>query len=99
MLVFPALSTIAHLTFSLVHPPPLPKVQVQYMRTVCGWKVGVGVLSCVGDHILQEFNSLFLTDSEPTKLFYQPKQKFRRGGGLSNMNSCSKVPLQVNGFR
>jgi hypothetical protein len=29
---------------------------------------GVGELSCVGDHILQELNTLFLTRSEPTKL-------------------------------
>jgi hypothetical protein len=40
-------------------PPPLPEVKVQNIRTVCGWKGGV--LSCVGDHILQEFNTLFLT--------------------------------------
>ncbi len=64
-------------------PPPLPKVKVQYtvyrVQTVCGWKVGVGVLSCV--HILQ---------------LYQPKQKLRRGGGLRQINTCRKVPLQVN---
>jgi hypothetical protein len=34
------------LTFSLVHlphPSPLPKVNVQYIQTVCGWE-GVGVV-------------------------------------------------------
>jgi hypothetical protein len=35
-------------TFSLTSPTPspLPKVDVQYIQTVCGWG-GVGVLSCV----------------------------------------------------
>jgi hypothetical protein len=36
-------------------PIPLSKVKLQYIEAVCGWE-GVGwVLSCVGDHILQEF--------------------------------------------
>ncbi len=35
-------------------PLPLPKVKMQYVQKVCGGG-GVGVLSCVGDHILQEF--------------------------------------------
>jgi hypothetical protein len=42
---------------------PVPKVQVQ---TVCGGGGGgKGALSCVGDHILQEFNTLFLTRFKP----------------------------------
>jgi hypothetical protein len=52
----------------------------------------VGVLSCVVDHILQEF----LTSSEPTKFLDHPKQKPRREGGLRQINTCSKVSLQVN---
>jgi hypothetical protein len=51
-------------TFSLTSPTPLPlpKVifKVQYIQTECGCG-GWGVLSCVVDHILQEFNTLFLT--------------------------------------
>jgi hypothetical protein len=55
---------------------PLPKVKVENIQTVCGWQgVGVGVLSCVGDHILHEFNTQFLTRLEPTKLLHHPKQK------------------------
>jgi len=55
----PALRTIASLTFSLVHfthPSPLPKIKVQYSiyRQCVAGRGGV-VLSCVGDHILQEF--------------------------------------------
>ncbi len=46
-------------------PPPLPKVQrTVYTDRGSGWAGSVvgggGVLSCVGDHILQEFNTLFL---------------------------------------
>jgi hypothetical protein len=45
--------------------PPLPKVNVQYIQTEYGCGGGGGgarmVLSCVVDHILQEFNTLFLT--------------------------------------
>jgi hypothetical protein len=41
-------------------PAPLPKLNVQYILTVCGcW--GGGVLNCVVDQILQEFYTLFLT--------------------------------------
>ncbi len=49
-------------TFCLTSPtpPPLPKVNAQYIQTVCCCGGGV-VLSCVVDHILQEFNTLFLT--------------------------------------
>jgi hypothetical protein len=44
-------------------PPPPPPSQSQstvYMYRQCDWE-GVGVLSCVEDHILQEFHNLFLT--------------------------------------
>ncbi len=37
--------------------------------------------------------------SEPRKLLYLPKQKPRRGGGLRQINTCRKVPLQVYFFR
>jgi hypothetical protein len=48
-------------TFSLNSTsPPLPKQNVQYIQTVCGCGGGWGVSSCVVDHILQEFYTLFL---------------------------------------
>ncbi len=54
-----------------------------------------GLIS-VRDHMLQEFNTLYLTRFvEPTKLLDHPKQKPRRGGGLRQMNTCRQVPLQV----
>jgi hypothetical protein len=44
-------------------PPPLPKVKDSkysiYRQCVAGR--GWGMLSCVGDHILQEFNTMYLT--------------------------------------
>jgi hypothetical protein len=54
----------------------------------------------VGDHILQEFNTLYLTRFKTyKKLLNHPKLKPRRGGGLRQINTCRKVPLQVNFFR
>jgi hypothetical protein len=40
------------------------------------------VLSCVGDHILQEFNTLFLTRFRTYKIALPPQAKPRREGGL-----------------
>jgi hypothetical protein len=61
-------------TFSLTTPtpPPPPPIPSQSKHSV--W----GVLSCVVDHILQEFNTLwdcFWPYSEPTKLLHHPKLK------------------------
>jgi hypothetical protein len=47
-------------------PPHLPCVKVQYIQTVCGWE-GVGALSPVRDHILQKFNTQYLTKFTPNK--------------------------------
>ncbi len=44
---------------SLVHLPPFPKSK--YVYTGSKWLFGGRGLSCVGDHSLQEFNTLFLT--------------------------------------
>jgi hypothetical protein len=93
---------IATLTFSLslVHLPPLPLrfVKEQYLETMCGWE-GVGVLlSPVGDHILQKFNTLYLTRFRNSKLPDHPKRKPRRVEGLGQIITCRKVPLQINIF-
>jgi hypothetical protein len=34
---------------------PLPKLNVEYIQTVCGWGGGGG-LNCAVDHILEEFS-------------------------------------------
>ncbi len=63
-------------TFSLTSPPlPLPTVNVQHIQTLCGCGGGVGVLSCVVDHILQEFNTLFLTRFRNYKIATPPQTK------------------------
>ncbi len=36
--------------------------------------------------------------SEPTKFLDHPKQKPRRGGGLRQIQTCRKVPIEVNFF-
>ncbi len=56
-----------------------------------GWE---GVLSCVRD----QSALCFWPESEPTKLLDHFKQKSRRGGGIRQINTCRKVPLQVNFF-
>jgi hypothetical protein len=52
------------LWFTSPTPPTLPKLKVPRPKVQTLWlgRVG-GVLSCIGDHILQEFkfNALFLT--------------------------------------
>ncbi len=48
------------------------------------------MLSSVGDHII------FLTRFRTYKLLHHYKQNTRRGGGLRQINTSLKVPLQVN---
>jgi hypothetical protein len=56
---------------------------LQKLRTQCvsgrGW--GEGVLSCVGDHIQQEFNTLFLTRIRTYKIARPPQTKNLGGEG------------------
>jgi hypothetical protein len=68
-------------TFSLASPNPslLPKVTYSIFRqcvAVGGGEGGGGVLSCVVDHILQEFNILFVTRFRTYKIATPPKQKW-----------------------
>jgi hypothetical protein len=95
----PALWT-APLTFSLIPPPPpFPPSQSQStVYTDSVWLGGGGrELSCIGD---QEFNTLFLIRFQNLKNCQpnHPKQKPLRGGALRQINTCRKVPLQVNIF-
>jgi hypothetical protein len=64
------------LWFTSPTPPSFPKSKfsIYYMQTVCGWE-GVEVLSCVGDHILQEFNTLLLTRFRTYKIATPPHTK------------------------
>jgi hypothetical protein len=78
---------------------PLPLPPSLCKSSVYTYRQTGRVLSPVGDHILQEFNTPYLSESEPTKLLDHPKQKPRRGGDLSHINTYNKVPMQVNFFR
>ncbi len=57
-----------------VHISPLPCVKVLCVQTVYDWE-GVVVLSPVGDHILQEFNTLNLTRFRTYKIARPPQTK------------------------
>ncbi len=66
--------------FSLVHlpnsPPSLCQSTVYCIQTVCGWEgVGGGGFSRVGYHILQEFNTLYLTRFRTYKIARPPQTK------------------------
>ncbi len=62
-------------TFYLTSNTPLLPSQSKPTLTVCGWGVGGGVLSCVVDQILQEFNTLFLTRFRTYKIATPPQTK------------------------
>jgi hypothetical protein len=57
-----------------LNPPPPSLCQSTEVQTVCGCE-GVGVLSPVGDHILQEFNTLYLTRFRIYKIAMPPQTK------------------------
>ncbi len=69
--------TIVPLTFSLVHPPPSrTSLSQSTVHTDSVWLGGGwGVLSCAGDHILQEFDALFLTRFRTYKISLPPQPK------------------------
>jgi hypothetical protein len=95
----PALWTILLFTSP---PSPLPKVKVQYIQTVCGWEGvgGGGILSCVGDHILQEFTTLYLTRFRTLQnCLTTPEQKPRRGGGPQTDKHPPQSPFKGQFFQ
>jgi hypothetical protein len=65
-----------YLLSDLLPSLPLPKLNVQYIQTVCGCGGGVGgVLNCTVYHILQEFYSQFLTRFRTYKIASPPQTK------------------------
>jgi hypothetical protein len=62
------------LSASTLPPSSFLCVKVQYIQTACGWQ-GVGVLSPVADHILQEFNTLYPTKFTTYKIARPPQTK------------------------
>jgi hypothetical protein len=81
MLVFstPLVNYNAPLIFSVTSStPPLPPSQSKrtvHTESVWLWGVGRGVLSCVVDHILQKFNTLFLTRFRTLNIATPPQTK------------------------
>jgi hypothetical protein len=58
------------------HPSLLPKVKdIEWLRE------GKGVLSCVGDHIHQDLNTLFLNGFRNYKIAIPPQTKTYEGRG------------------
>ncbi len=80
-------------------PFPLPCVKIQYIQAVCCWLWGwgEGVESCERPYSA-DLTFCIWSDSESKILLDHPKQKLRRGGGLRQIKTCRKVPLQVNIF-
>jgi hypothetical protein len=54
---------------------------------------GWGALSPVGDHILQEFNTLYLIRFRTYKLLDHLKQSLGGEGGLRQINTYLKIPF------
>jgi hypothetical protein len=80
---------------TLPSPTPFPVSKYSIYRQCVAGR-GWGELSPVGGHIVQEFNTLYLTRFRNHKIARPPKQKPRRGGVLRQINTCREVPLQVN---
>jgi hypothetical protein len=63
--------------------PPFPKSKYsKYRQCVAGRGWGGGVLSCVGDHILKEFNSVSDQIQNLPNCISTPNKKPGRGWGL-----------------
>ncbi len=85
---------------STLHPPPLTSLCQSTVYTDSVQLGGVGgALSRVGDHIPKECNTPYLTRFRTYKIARPPQTKTQEGGGLRQINTCRKVPLQVNFFR
>ncbi len=62
-----------------------------YRQCVAG--SGWGVFSPIGDHILWEYNTLYLNSLRTYKIARPPKQKPSRGGSLRQINTRRKSPF------
>ncbi len=86
------------LVFSTQPPSLHPSLCQSKVYTDSVW-LGEGgeALSPVGDHILLEFNTLYLTRFRTYKIARPPPQtKTQEGRGPRQKNTCRKVPLKVN---
>jgi hypothetical protein len=75
-------------------PFPVSKYSI-YRQCVAG----KGVLSCVGDHILQELKTLYLTRFRTYKIARPPQTKTLGDRGPQTDKNLPQLPLQANCFR
>ncbi len=79
--------------------PPLPKVKVQYMQTVCGWEGGGGVVGWFWRPYIFRRSLTRSVSNQIQNLqhcFSTQNKTLRRGGGLRQINTCRKVTLKVD---
>jgi hypothetical protein len=57
------------------------------------------MLSPAGDHILQEFNTLYLTRFRTYKIARPPTQTPRRGGGVRQIKHLTQSPYTGQFFK
>ncbi len=81
--------------FSLTSPPPSQSKCTVYRDSVWLWGVGVGVLSCVVDHILQEFNTPFLTRFRTYKISMPPQTKMTSKDNIRGLVSLKSMKTSI----
>ncbi len=81
-----------YLLADLFPPYPLPKLNVQYIQTVCGCGEGGVELYCTVDHILQEIYTLFLTRFRNYKIASPPQTKMASKDDIRGLVSLKFLP-------
>ncbi len=83
-------------------PPSLPlsKIKVQYIKTVFGWEGIEGCWVVLETIFCRRLTLCFWLDAEPTvQNCYTTPNKYLGGEGAWQINTCRKVPYQVNFFK
>jgi hypothetical protein len=78
--------------------PSFPKSKYSIYREFVAGR-GWGLLSCVGDHILQEFNTLLLTRFRPYKIATPPQTKTLEGRRPQTDKHLPQNPFRGQFFR
>ncbi len=77
------------------YSPPVSKY-VQTVFVCRAWGGGGAWLSLVGDHILQEFYTLYVSRFRTYKIACQPQNKILEGGGPPAYNQLPESPFTGN---
>ncbi len=78
---------------SLVNPPPPPKKKVKVHRQCVAGRGWGGMLSCVKDHILQKFSTMFLARFRTSKIVFPPRTKTQEGRGPQTGKHLPQSPF------